>query len=169
MQKLFIPDSFEAPRFLETNYFHFRVLDDAVAQLDYEAVMASQKRLKGIFGPESDWPESDMTIEENIASLKVHKQEFESREAFAYSVFSDSKSTCLGSVYIDPSQSPNYECEVYLWVRDDSVTLDKELYQTVLNWLQEHWPFSKVAFPGRNITWKDWAKEPPVAGLLSPL
>ncbi|WDE02478.1 hypothetical protein [Thalassomonas actiniarum] len=160
MQKSFIPNSFEAPRFLKANYFHFRVLDDTVAQLDYEAVMSSQQRLKGIFGPGSDWPKSDMTIEENIASLQVHKQEFESREAFAYSVFSDSKDTCLGSVYIDQSQSPNYECEVYLWVRDDSITLEKELYQTVLNWLQEHWPFSKIAFPGRSITWKDWAKEP---------
>ncbi len=159
MQKSFIPNSFEVPRFFETTDFHFRVLEDAVAELDYEAVMSSQKRLKGIFGPGTEWPKSNMTIEENIASLKVHKQEFESREAFAYSVFSGSKGKCLGSIYIDPSQSPSYDCDVYLWVRDDSVTLDKELYQTVLNWLQEHWPFSQIAFPGRSITWEEWAKE----------
>ena len=59
--------------------------------------------------------------------------------------------------YIDPSQSPQYDCEVYLWIRDDTIALDALLYQTVLNWLQEEWPFSKVAFPGRVISWQLWA------------
>lgn len=155
----FIPESFEVAKSFDTECFHFRVLEDEVAELDFEAVMSSQKRLQGVFGPGSDWPKSDMTLEENIESLKFHKQEFESRKAFAYSVFNKSKSKCLGSVYIDPSTSPNYSCEVYLWVRDDSVDLDKELYQTVLKWLSEMWPFSKVAFPGRCISWDDWHKD----------
>jgi hypothetical protein len=38
------------------------------------------------------------------------------------------------------------------------VDLDKELYQTVLRWLSEKWPFSKVAFPGRCVSWDDWHK-----------
>ena len=159
MPNTFIPESFEVPKFFDTEYFHFRVLEDEIAELDFEAVMSSQKRLQGIFGPESEWPKHDMTLEVNIESLKVHKQEFESRDAFAYSVFNDSKGKCLGSVYIDPSQSSNYDCEVYLWVRDDSFTLDNELYQTVLNWLQKEWPLSKVAFPGRSIPWEEWKVE----------
>jgi len=157
MPNPFIPETFEAPTLFESEYFHFRVLEDSVAELDFEAVMSSQKRLQGIFGPESDWPKIDMTLEENIKSLKIHKREFELREAFAYSVFTNSKDKCLGSVYIDPSQSHNYDCEVYLWVRDDSISLDETLYQTVSNWLQQDWPFAKVAFPGRCISWKDWA------------
>ena len=159
MPNLFIPESFEAPTFFDSNYFHFRVLEDTVAELDFAAVMSSQKRLQGIFGPETEWPKSDMSLEENRESLKVHKQEFESREAFAYSVFNCLKDKCLGSVYIDPSQSSNYDCEVYLWVRDDSIALEKVLYQTVLNWLQEEWPFSKIAFPGKCISWEDWTNE----------
>ena len=159
MPNLFISETYEPPKIFDNECFHFRVLKSEVAELDFEAVMSSQKRLQGIFGSGSEWPKSDMTIEENIASLKLHEQEFESRQAFAYSVFDKSKKKCLGSVYIDPSDSPNYQCVVYLWVREDSIELDNELYQTVRKWLSEEWGFSKVAFPGRCILWEDWDKE----------
>ncbi len=140
-----------------TKDFHLRVLEESLAEVDLVAVMSSQRRLKGIFGPESPWPKKDMTLAENIESLKIHREEFEAQTAFAYSVFHSLKDKCLGSVYIDPSQSQNYDCEVYMWIRDDSVDLDDVLYQTVLNWLQAVWPFAKVAFPGRGISWQDWA------------
>jgi len=156
MKKLFIPNSFEPPIVFSTQNFHFRILEEELAEVDLAAVMSSQSRLEGIFGPESQWPKSDMTLAENRLSLQVHKEEFEARTAFAYSVFTSLKDKCLGSVYIDPSQSQNYDCEVYLWVRDDSIALDDVLYQTVLNWLQAVWPFTKVAFPGRVISWQEW-------------
>lgn len=159
MPKNFIPESFNIPKFLDSEKFHFRVLEEIIAELDFEAVMSSQKKLQGIFGIDSRWPESTMTLEENIASLKVHKQEFESRDAFAYSVFNKTKDKCLGSVYLDPSQSQNYDCEVYLWIRNDSLHLDNELYQIVLKWLSNEWPFAKIAFPGRCISWTEWLKE----------
>ncbi len=159
MPNPFIPESFKPPTFFDSENFHFRVLGEEVAELDFEAVMSSQKRLQGIFGPETEWPKVNMTLEDNIESLKIHKQEFESRDAFAYSIFNNSKEKCLGSVYIDPSRSLNYDCEVYLWIRDDSIALEKILYQTVLNWLQSVWPFSKIALPGKSISWKDWTHE----------
>jgi len=149
MSKIFISETYQPPQSFDNEHFHFRVLEDEIAELDFEAVMSSQKRLQGIFGPSTDWPKSDMTLEENVASLKVHKQEFESRQAFAYSVFNPSKHKCLGSIYIDPSDSPNYQCVVYLWIRDDSIELDNELFQTVQKWLSDEWAFSRVAFPGR--------------------
>ena len=159
MPQNFIHESFVVPIYLDTKYFHLQVLEDSLAKLDLEAVMSSQKRLQGIFGLGSEWPKRNMTLEENIESLKIHKQEFESREAFAYSVFNNNKTKCLGSVYIDPSQSQHYDCEVYLWVRDDSLGLDKELYCTVLKWLSNVWPFSQIAFPGRCISWLEWNEQ----------
>ncbi len=120
--------------------------------------MSSQKRLQGVFGLTSDWPKSGMLLEENIESLKAHKKEFESRQAFAYSVFNTSKTKCLGSVYIDPSRARDYDCDVYLWIRDDSIALDKALYDSVLQWLSNDWPFRKIAFPGRRISWTKWNK-----------
>lgn len=159
MSKPFITDTFDPPKSFDNRYFHFTVLNDDVAELDFEAVMSSQKRLQGIFGSGSKWPKCDMTLTENIASLKVHQQEFESRQAFAYSVFNKLKNKCLGSVYIDPSDSSNYQCVVYLWVRDDSFELDNQLYQTVCKWLSDKWGLSKIAFPGRDIVWSEWDKE----------
>ena len=159
MPNPFISETYEPPKIFNDKYFHFRVLEDEIAELDYEAVMSSQKRLQGIFGSGFEWPRSDMTLEESAASLKVHKQEFESRQAFAYSVFNKSKNKCLGSVYIDPSDSPHFQCVVHLWIRNDSIELDNELFQTVRKWLSEEWHFSKAAFPGRCISWEDWADE----------
>ncbi|GIU06907.1 MULTISPECIES: hypothetical protein [unclassified Shewanella] len=151
MDNPFIADNFEPPRCFESNHFHFRVLEEQVAEQDFEAVTSSQKRLQGIFGPSSDWPRSDLTLAQNRLSLQVHKREFDSREAFAYSVFNKAKDKCLGSIYIDPSCSANYDSEVHLWIRDDCIELDAVLYQTVIEWLADSWPFSRVAFPGRGI------------------
>ncbi|TMP28491.1 hypothetical protein CWB99_11295 [Pseudoalteromonas rubra] len=152
----FIPDSFDPPVRFETRHFYFRVLDSSVAAPDYEAVMSSLSRLKGIFGPDFDWPKPDMTFNESLQSLKVHEREFELRQAFAYSVFDPMLSKCLGSVYIDPSRSPHYDCEVYLWIRTDSQTQDELLFNTVQNWLKTCWPFDKAAFPGRTLSWEEW-------------
>ncbi|WP_046006012.1 hypothetical protein [Pseudoalteromonas rubra] len=157
MNKQFIPQSFQPPVRHDTEHFHFTVLDTRVAELDYEAVMSSLQSLQGIFGPDFDWPRADMTLNESIESLKVHRHEFDTRAAFAYSVFDPQQSRCLGSVYIDPSRSPQYDCEVYLWIRTDSQALDQVLYQSVQAWLEDDWPFHKVAFPGRAICWQDWA------------
>ena len=154
----FIDESFAVPLSLATENFHFTVLEDSLAILDFEAVMSSQKRLVGIFGLGSEWPKSTMSLAENIESLKVHKQEFDSREAFAYSVLNPNKTKCLGCVYIDPSRSQQYDCDVYLWIRDDNLALEKELYNTVHTWLSTEWPFSKIAFPGRCISWAEWQK-----------
>ena len=158
----FIDESFAVPLSLDTEIFHLIVLEDSLAILDFEAVMSSQKRLAGIFGLGSEWPKSTMSLAENIESLKVHKQEFDSREAFAYSVLNPSKTKCLGCVYIDPSRSLLYDCDVYLWIRDDNLALDKELYNTVHTWLSTEWPFSKIAFPGLCISWAEWHKVLPV-------
>ncbi|MBB1268195.1 hypothetical protein [Shewanella sp. SR44-3] len=149
MPSNFIDETFTVPTSLDTEHFHFRILEESIAALDFEAVMSSQKRLQGIFGLGSTWPKGDMTLAENVESLKIHQQEFRSRKAFAYSVFNNSQTQCLGSVYIDPSQSPDYDCDVYLWVRDDSLALDTVLYETVLSGLSSDWPFSNMAFPGR--------------------
>ena len=80
-------------------------------------------------------------------------------DEIAYSVFNKSKNKCLGSVYIDPSDSPHFQCVVHLWIRNDSIELDNELFQTVRKWLSEEWHFSNAAFPGRCISWEDWADE----------
>ena len=159
MNITFVPKSFDVPTNVSLTPFHLIVLEESNAEVDYQAVMSSLPWLKSIFGPNTSWPSEKMSLKENIASLQVHQREFIDREAFAYSVFDESKTKCLGSVYIDSTRSKSYDCEVYLWVREDSADLDAILHTRVLTWLTEHWPFVKIAFPGRSISWQDWAKE----------
>ncbi|MCG7539307.1 MULTISPECIES: hypothetical protein [unclassified Pseudoalteromonas] len=115
--------------------------------------MANQARLQGIFGPNSDWPKASMTFEENIASLATHKKEFMSRAAFTYAIYTRHSEKYIGCVYIDPPQSSDFDCDcdVYLWIGAEDTTLDNLLYQTITHWLKTAWPFSKLAFPSRNV------------------
>ncbi|MEM5549259.1 hypothetical protein HJP15_06750 [Pseudoalteromonas sp. NEC-BIFX-2020_002] len=150
MIKPFIPNTFIPPTTFQTDHFYFKVLDDDIAELDYAAVMSSQKRLQGIFGPASNWPDPKMTLADNIASLKIHKHEFNTRKAFAFSVLDKSQNIYLGSIYIDPSPSVDYDCCVYLWIKDEYICLDKTLHQAVSAWLCTHWPFENVLYPDRD-------------------
>ncbi|MCL1068561.1 hypothetical protein L2735_17455 [Shewanella olleyana] len=156
MAKSLVSTSFTVPLIHSTEHFYFTPLNEDVAELDYEAVMFSQQSLQGIFGPHSNWPELDMTLEQNIISLNVHKQEFKTRTAFAYSVLNLEQTKCLGSIYIDPSDFSQYQCVVHFWIRSDSIEQESILFQTIKNWLNDEWNFTQVAFPGRTISWQDW-------------
>jgi hypothetical protein len=117
---------------------------------DYEAVIESRDLLKAQFG--GSWPREGFTIEENLADLKRHQQEFEQRVAFAYTVVNLDETRVLGCVYINPSQDENTDAEVFLWVRQSEYDqgLDPILFEAVQKWLAEKWIFKQVRFPGRN-------------------
>ena len=157
MTRSFVPATFQVPTALETEAYKLEVLRPEVAQLDYEAVVSSKARLRSVFSEATEWPRDDMTLEKNRADLVRHEREFAAREAFAYTVLSPDRDTCLGCVYVCPSTVADIDSEVYLWVRDDCADLDEHLYSTVKNWLAELWPFERVVFPGRELSWAQWA------------
>ena len=97
----FVPETFEIPPILETDRFRLRMLSVDDVEKDYEAVMETQEffHAKG-----SIWPREGFTIEENLADLERHQQEFLDREAFAYTVVSLDESRVLGCVYINPTE-----------------------------------------------------------------
>ena len=45
-----------------------------------------------------------------------------------------------------------------MWVRasEADTGLDAELYQTVRRWVDDEWPFDRVAYPGREYTREQW-------------
>ena len=45
-----------------------------------------------------------------------------------------------------------------MWVRTSVVDqgLDAILFNTIKEWVAKDWPFEKVAYPGREISWEDW-------------
>ena len=145
----FVPDDFEIPASLETDRFRLRMLSVDDAEKDYEAVIESRELLHAMFG--GPWPRPGFTLEENLADLERHQQEFLSRKAFAYTVVSLDETRVLGCVYIDPPETTNSDAVVVMWVRqiEHDKGLDEILFNTVRNWISSDWPFKKVDYPGR--------------------
>ena len=144
----FVPSSFKVPPTLETERFRLRMLSVDDVEKDYEAVIESQELLRSGGG---SWPRDGFTIEENLADLERHQQEFLNREAFAYTVVSLDESRVLGCVYINPARKIGADAEVYMWARksEHDLGLDRVLFQTVKRWIGELWPFDIVVYPGR--------------------
>ena len=160
MSEDFVPQDFIVPKLLKTDHYLLEMLTPDVAEMDFEAVMSSRVRLRSIFEKHSDWPEENMSLKDNIRDLEQHEQEFISRQAFAYTVLTLTKEKCIGCVYFNPSTVSEFDCEVYLWVRDSAMNLDTDLYQKVQQWLNNQWPFKRIAFPGRKIPWDIWNAYP---------
>lgn len=154
----FIPSDFEVPTKLKHTMFRLEILEPGINDLDYEAVMSSKENLRSVFAEHDDWPADGMTLDENLQDLITHEKEFLAREAFAFTVLSPDNSICIGCLYIEPCNRDNTDAEIYFWIRDDKRALEPEFERTIKKWLNDDWPFDHVAYPGRDIPWKDWGK-----------
>lgn len=157
MSASLVPDAFDVPQTFTAEAYRLEVLTPAVAELDYDAVMSSRERLRDVFAPDDSWPAQNMTLAENVADLRKHETEFRARAAFAYTMLSPARDECLGCVYIYPATVSDYDCEMYLWVRDSARHLDETLHHDMRAWLEASWPFTRPAFPGRAIPWSKWS------------
>jgi RimJ/RimL family protein N-acetyltransferase len=148
-KKRFVPDDFEIPALLETDRFRLRMLSVDEVEKDYEAVIESRELLHTMFG--DPWPRPGFTLEENLADLERHQQEFLNRKAFAYTVVSLDETKVLGCVYINPPETTDSDAVVIMWVRarEYDKGLDKILFNAVKDWISSNWPFKKVDYPGR--------------------
>lgn len=151
MAGLFVPQDFTVPEVLETDRFRLRILRAADVDKDYDAVMTSVDHLLGVFGENSKWPSKDMTWEQDLRDLEWHQKEFENRSSFTYTVMNLDETLCLGCVYIFPSKNPEFEADIYMWVRKSEFDkgLDPILFKTVKNWIADNWPFKIARYPGR--------------------
>ena len=125
----FLPGDFEIPASLETDRFRLRMLSVDDVKKDYEAVIESRELLRTMFG--GPWPRPGFTLEENLADLERHQQEFLSRKAFAYTVVSLDETRVLGCVYIDPPETTDSDAVVVMWVRQTEY--DKGLDEILFN------------------------------------
>jgi hypothetical protein len=125
---------------------------------DYDAVMTSRDHLWQMFGQAWGWPPPELTLEQDMIDLAWHQKEFQLHNSFDYAVMSLDEKRLLGCVYIDPPSKAGYDAEIYLWVRESELKTGLETYllQVVKQWLAAAWPFTTVAFPGREISWDDW-------------
>lgn len=154
--KPMVPPGFAVPERLTGRGYHLRMLSIDDVEKDFEAVMASAGRLKGLLDPKSPWPDG-LTKKEDMIDLAWHEREFTLRHSFAYTVMSADESTCLGCAYIFPSNTPTFDALVYYWARagQNADDFDLELGDLIRTWLRTVWPFKAVAFPGRETPWDD--------------
>jgi hypothetical protein len=152
-----VPLDFAVPERLDGDGYHLRMLSIDDVEKDFEAVVASADRIRGLLDPSSSWPEG-LTLREDLIDLAWHHREFTIRHSFAYTVMSRDESRCLGCFYIFPSNTPVYEAVAFFWVRSGAGAdqRDEELEGRLRAWLKTSWPFKRVAFPGRDIAWEDW-------------
>ncbi len=156
----FIPPDFQVPETYETDHFCIRMLTVNDVVKDYDAVMSSIDHLQGVFGPDSNWPPPDLTLEQDLIDLGWHQKEFQRKSSFAYTVVAPDESQVLGCVYIYPARKADFNAQVALWVRSSVLDqgYDQLLFATVQAWMDSHWPFHEVAYPGRSISWEEWKR-----------
>lgn len=154
----FIPSDFEVPELLETEQFRIRMLTVNDVVKDYDAVMSSLEHLQDMFLDNWGWPTSDLTLEQDLIDLGWHQKEFQNRTSFAYTVVAPDESRVVGCIYIFPFENDGYDAEITMWVRADTLRsgLDQIHFQTVKLWVNDDWPFEKVAYPGRDMSWKQY-------------
>lgn len=147
------PDS-ARPGGIDTDRLHLEPLKPEHAAIDFEAVTASREQLRLWSGTE--WPADDFTLADNLKDLQWHWDEHQKGLAFTYTVLHPARGSCLGCVYIRPvrdlapynegrlDQVAPDEAMVSFWVRSSELVGDLEthLLQTILDWLDDSWPFS---------------------------
>ncbi len=158
----FLPEEFEVPTLLEAGAFRVRPITVHDVVKDYDAVMTNRGYLWGLFGEAWGWPPADLTLEQDLIDLGWHQKEFQTRSSFDYAVMSLDEKRLLGCVYIDPAEKEGFDAEVYFWARPNAPEkdLERDLEQAVKRWISEAWPFARVAYPGRDISWKEWETLP---------
>lgn len=160
MKKKFIPTDYKIPEALETDRFRLRMLTVKDVKLDYDAVMTSIEYLQKTkpFGTNHKWPTKDLSFEQDLIDLGWHQKEFQKKSSFAFTVMTLDEAECLGCMYIYPSDNPSYDAIIMMWVRQSEVAngLDEILFSIVKKWIQDKWPFNKVAYPGRDVSWDEF-------------
>ncbi|GAA3064167.1 N-acetyltransferase [Streptomyces glomeratus] len=142
----FVPADFTIPRGFSDGKIHLVPLGPEHNDRDYRAWTSSMDHIQRTPGFERyGWP-VPMTREDNLRDLRRHREDFEHRIGFTYSVLIDED--VIGCVYIYPAGPPGHAV-VRSWVREDHAELDERLYELVSEWLRQKWPFRGFTYSPR--------------------
>jgi hypothetical protein len=144
------------PRRLDGDGFRLEPLGPEHNARDHAAWMSSIDHIRATpgFTPEQwggdAWPFA-MPLDANLADLVQHADEFERKEAFAYTVLDPATDDVIGCVYVDPDEAGLADAICRCWVRASCVDLDAPLAAALRSWFGgPDWPFTDVRFPGRD-------------------
>lgn len=147
----FVLGVFEPPTSLVTDRFHLEPLGPQHNHADHAAWMSSIEHILSTPGyADGRWPpRAGMTLEENLADLRRHADDFTHRAGFTFTVLDPADDDVIGCVYLYPSASDDWDVTVHSWVRADRSGLDAPLADAVANWLATDWPWERVDRRGR--------------------
>lgn len=145
----FVPPDFDVPQRLETPQFVLEPLGPGHNDSDYDAWTSSVEQIRATPGWEgSSWPKA-MTLDENLADLQRHADDFRDRTGFTYTVLDPASGDVVGCVYIYPRRDSDADAYVRSWVRAGLAELDTPLWRAVGEWLASDWPFGSVEYAPR--------------------
>ncbi len=145
----FVPPAFDPPTGLDQARFCLRPLGPEHNDSDYAAWTSSVDHILATPGFEGwGWP-VPMTLAENRRDLERHASDFSDRTGFTYTVLAPTDDAVIGCVYIYPSEDPDHDAAVRSWVREADADLDRVLYGVVKQWLEDSWPFRRIAYASR--------------------
>lgn len=149
MTKPFVPADFNVPTGLESEHFRLEPLNASHNERDHEAWTSSIEHIKNTPGFPIGWARWPfmMSLEKNLKDMNRHSADFAARQGFTYSVLDGED--VIGCVYLYPCQSQEYDVDVKSWVIASRAELDKALWQTVSDWIDDVWPFERVLYAPR--------------------
>jgi hypothetical protein len=144
----FVPGNFVVPQHFTGDGFRLERLGPAHNERDHEAWTTSIDHIHDTPGfPDGSWPRP-MSLEDNLADLQRHADDFARRTGFTYSVLDGDE--VIGCVYIYPSKAAEYDAAVASWVRGSRAEMDAPLVTAVSEWLRSDWPFTNVDYATRD-------------------
>lgn len=154
----FIPAGFNAPTLVETAQFKMVPLGPDLVKIDFDAYMSSIEHLQKTFSRSADWPHNGISATDAMRDMETEQARFRKRTSFAYAVLTKDGRRERGSVYVSPTPVAGYDAMVKLWVTkaEYDAGFDAELFAWVTTWMQKDWPFAKIVYPGRSLTWEEW-------------
>jgi hypothetical protein len=147
----FVPDGFDPPTSLATDRFRLEPLGPQHNEADHAAWMSSIEHIRSTPGyPDGKWPPlAGMTLEQNLADLRRHADDFTRGDGFTFTVLDPADNDVIGCVYLYPSRSEDWDVTVQSWVRASKSTLDGPLADAVAQWLATDWPWGRIDRCGR--------------------
>ena len=143
------------PRSLVCASFRLEPLGPEHNEGDYRA-WTSSIRYSGHPGFEGrPWPQSDMTLAENLGDLQRHASDFAARSGFQRTRCGLWAATRLSAAFTFTRPLTvragfrGSGAAVRSWVSADRASLDVVLYDAVSRWLRSAWPFTEVRYAPR--------------------
>ena len=160
----FIPNNFEPPTLVTTEDFIVKPLGPELVDVDYKAYMSSIEHLQKTFTRSTSWPHKNLDMNDAMIDMQTEERRFKQRESFAYAVLTPNGETELGCIYVYPTAKVGSDAVIRLWVTQEQYDLgfDATLYTWTQSWVEEAWPFTAAAYPGRAVSWSDWEAVPEI-------